>query len=267
MPQATQRRINEVIDLTGEESPRATSNLGYPPTARLGDAARGPRFANNIIDLATDSPTDPPPQPRPSADVQVLSSRTLHFPRTRTLLNLPESREAFNLDIFNPDVPPYLPPEAQALVDGRTDTFGFRPLREMSRGSGVIGPNYGVEDVLLAISERHRMGSSIVVSTTRHYGLADRNDSIPGSIPASNLGGFEIVDDQSGTDDGSHTDASYRAPPTPPPGFTRTPRSGDELVCPNCDAELCTGDDDIARQVWAVKACGHVSFLAVVVLR
>ncbi|KAI9720975.1 MAG: hypothetical protein M1828_005447 [Chrysothrix sp. TS-e1954] len=47
-------------------------------------------------------------------------------------------------------------------------------------------------------------------------------------------------------------------------GFTRDPREGDELVCPNCEEELCrpgsgnAGDGDENAQVWVVRACGHV---------
>ena len=41
-------------------------------------------------------------------------------------------------------------------------------------------------------------------------------------------------------------------------GFTRNPKEGQELICPNCKVELCTADNDQKRQIWAVKACGHV---------
>lgn len=51
-------------------------------------------------------------------------------------------------------------------------------------------------------------------------------------------------------------------PPSPAkPGFTRSPDEEDTLVCPHCDDELGTGDSDVKRQVWVVKACGHVCVL------
>ena len=53
--------------------------------------------------------------------------------------------------------------------------------------------------------------------------------------------------------------ATYEAPPPAPEGFTRSPEENDVLVCPNCDSELCKGDDDIKKQVWIAKKCGHVS--------
>lgn len=51
-------------------------------------------------------------------------------------------------------------------------------------------------------------------------------------------------------------------PPSPAKvGFTRSPNEDDTLVCPHCDDELGVGDNDVKRQVWVVKACGHVCFL------
>lgn len=58
--------------------------------------------------------------------------------------------------------------------------------------------------------------------------------------------------------------AAEPAPPTylPPlpagEGFTRSPLETDLLICPNCEEELCTGDNDTKKQVWIVKSCGHV---------
>jgi hypothetical protein len=52
--------------------------------------------------------------------------------------------------------------------------------------------------------------------------------------------------------------ATYEAPTAPPEGFTRSPEEEDVLVCPNCDSELCKGDNDIKKQVWIAKQCGHI---------
>ena len=54
---------------------------------------------------------------------------------------------------------------------------------------------------------------------------------------------------------------TYDAPPKAPEGFTRSPEEKDELVCPNCGGELCCGPDDLKKQVWIVKSCGHVCWL------
>lgn len=54
---------------------------------------------------------------------------------------------------------------------------------------------------------------------------------------------------------------TYDPPVAAQEGFTRTPKEDDVLVCPNCDDELGLGDDEVKRQVWVVKACGHVCTL------
>ncbi|EOA87489.1 hypothetical protein ACJQWK_10189 [Exserohilum turcicum] len=51
---------------------------------------------------------------------------------------------------------------------------------------------------------------------------------------------------------------TYDAPPKAPEGFTRSPEEEGALVCPNCEEELCVGSDEVKRQVWIVKGCGHV---------
>ena len=48
-------------------------------------------------------------------------------------------------------------------------------------------------------------------------------------------------------------------PPSPAEaGFTRSPAEDDILVCPHCNNELGTGEDEEKRQVWVIKSCGHV---------
>lgn len=54
---------------------------------------------------------------------------------------------------------------------------------------------------------------------------------------------------------------TYDPPAAAQEGYTRTPKEDDVLVCPNCDDELGLGDDEVKRQVWVVKACGHVCFI------
>ncbi|KAI9733356.1 MAG: hypothetical protein M1834_003440 [Cirrosporium novae-zelandiae] len=47
-------------------------------------------------------------------------------------------------------------------------------------------------------------------------------------------------------------------PPSAKPGFTRTPKETDVLICPNCSSELGVGETELKRQVWVTKKCGHV---------
>ncbi|EAT76559.1 hypothetical protein HBH56_228490 [Parastagonospora nodorum] len=51
---------------------------------------------------------------------------------------------------------------------------------------------------------------------------------------------------------------TYEPPAKAPEGFTRSPEEEGPLICPNCEEELCVGDDEVKRQVWIVKTCGHV---------
>jgi hypothetical protein len=32
----------------------------------------------------------------------------------------------------------------------------------------------------------------------------------------------------------------------------------DVLLCPKCEDQLCEGETDLKKQIWVVKACGHV---------
>ena len=50
---------------------------------------------------------------------------------------------------------------------------------------------------------------------------------------------------------------SYKPPTPPPEGFTRSAQKDDVIVCPNCGEELGVGDE-IQKQIWAAKPCGHV---------
>lgn len=52
---------------------------------------------------------------------------------------------------------------------------------------------------------------------------------------------------------------TYERPSPSRAGFTRSTNEVDVLVCPNCESELGVGDDELKRQVWVIKSCGHVS--------
>ncbi|RMZ89380.1 hypothetical protein DV736_g3387, partial [Chaetothyriales sp. CBS 134916] len=57
------------------------------------------------------------------------------------------------------------------------------------------------------------------------------------------------------------TRQDYKAPPEPKEGFIRSYDEESVLICPMCGDELAANgdnDDDPKRQVWIVKACGHV---------
>lgn len=52
---------------------------------------------------------------------------------------------------------------------------------------------------------------------------------------------------------------TYQAPPPPRLGYSRAPNEDIVAICANCDDELGVGEDDLKKQVWASRKCGHVS--------
>ncbi|KIV87842.1 hypothetical protein PV11_03361 [Exophiala sideris] len=74
--------------------------------------------------------------------------------------------------------------------------------------------------------------------------------------PAFALGGLEMFDRTSETP--QVVQEPYKAPPAAKEGFIRTFGEEDVILCPRCGDELAVGNDDTKKQVWVVKACGHV---------
>ncbi|KAI4189892.1 MAG: hypothetical protein L6R41_001151 [Letrouitia leprolyta] len=87
----------------------------------------------------------------------------------------------------------------------------------------------------------------------RHEG---RDIILPGELDFVTQG-FRMGED-SGPRQAQPPLPTYDAPSPPRSGFTRSPKEEDILVCPNCEDELGLGKDDVKRQVWVIKACGHV---------
>jgi hypothetical protein len=50
----------------------------------------------------------------------------------------------------------------------------------------------------------------------------------------------------------------YIEPSPAPEGFIKSTEEDDIVICPNCNDELGVGKDELKRQVWIAKACGHV---------
>lgn len=51
--------------------------------------------------------------------------------------------------------------------------------------------------------------------------------------------------------------STYKPPSPAPEGFTRSFGEDELVVCPNCETELGTGDEQ-KRQTWVARPCGHV---------
>ncbi|KIW90871.1 uncharacterized protein Z519_08654 [Cladophialophora bantiana CBS 173.52] len=74
--------------------------------------------------------------------------------------------------------------------------------------------------------------------------------------PAFALGRFDVFDRSSETP--QVVPEPYKAPPAAHEGFIRTFGEEDVILCPMCGDELAVGKGDVKKQVWVVKACGHV---------
>jgi hypothetical protein len=75
--------------------------------------------------------------------------------------------------------------------------------------------------------------------------------------PAFTLGGMLEAGVGSSTRD-RRPSPPYKPPPAAAEGFTRKIEEDDEVVCVNCGDELGAGEDEVKRQVWVAKQCGHV---------
>lgn len=70
--------------------------------------------------------------------------------------------------------------------------------------------------------------------------------------------GFELYTNDDLEDQNASREKSLEPLKPVRDGFTRSPEEGQELICPNCKDELCTGETEVKRQIWVIKACGHV---------
>lgn len=222
----------DIIDLTDEPSspPPTEASSFFPSAPRItGSVNRGPRYERDIIDI--DGTEDEARNASP--EIQFLRSRprspssTEHRPSNVQTTHGPHLHRAVSgmRGLVNTSTGArwHLPDLAQSMRIGMSS--GAFSAREAGEGFGAIG-NW-VENRIFDAPEMNFLAP----------GFNLENPSRP--QPQTRL-------------------PTYEAPSPPSSGFTRSPNEEDMLVCPNCDDELGTGDDDVKKQVWVVKACGHV---------
>ena len=288
--QAARHDSEDVVDLTEDDTPfhnwppqnnrpahnvdRARSQparAGRPPN---NDAARLPRGMAGIINLDNGEEAwtvdDEPIVLEPSSpDIQFVSARRLAPPHRQ------------------------VPPLRRNDSDGDDVQFvQERPLTEQERRERLHAARHAELDRVIAVLGDHRhdrysfahLRGEIDRTNAHIQHLADnirhsgpqppprlrRGNHIrmgvagggAGFFVAPNLN-FGVVgfDLGYGGNRPEPPPPTYEAPPPAPEGFTRSPEEDDVLVCPNCDSELCKGDDDVKKQVWIAKQCGHVSFI------
>jgi hypothetical protein len=271
----------EIIDLTGEpdtDVPRPVEpDWRHPAWHPYGRATRGPRFPAEIIDLSGDTPQRPwhaPPQQQEgnnddaaqngSPEIQFLRARQLS-PRLRFAGATPPAGRIPNrlnpqgrvapIEINDDDevqiigerqiTPPPFPHPPRRIANFFSS---FGAAARVLADAGLIAPR----DVRARGSHR---GPRRRVPVPPHRDFMFEVPNLDFGAAAFDLGyGIE-------PEPGAEREQSVVPPPEPAPeGFTRNPTEEDVLICPNCDAELSVGDDDVKRQVWLVKSCGHVSW-------
>lgn len=254
---------NHVIDLTADDSGYGASlderNSGQRERQRGSsndrgnhDAPRLPRVMDIIIDL-DNGEEDWRPAPEPgSPEIQLISS---HEWQRRHNHQVEQRREAAGDEVEF--VRENALPEAEAQrrrnqqVDTVMDLLGTMNGRFTHLRAQVDRFNAQVNNTA------NRFRRAPVPPPRPHGSRTVRMGNFRPPALDFELVGFEIG--LPGVRDPDPPPPTYDAPPQAPEGFTRSPQEEDVLVCPNCDDELCSGDDEVKKQVWLVKACGHVS--------
>jgi hypothetical protein len=278
--------IEDVVDLTADDAPmdwpvrndRPAHNEHrprfQPPGAgrpQNNDAPRLPRGMAGIIDLDNGEEAwtvdDEPVVLEPSSpEIQFVSARRLDQPHRMPLP--PRRNDSDGDDVQFVREQPLSEHERRArqhaarhaeldrviavLGQDRHDYGRFTHLREE-----IDRANAHIERA----QEAMRRGGPVPPPRLRRANHIRMGVGAPGLFiaPVLNFGavGFELG--MGGNRAPEPAPPTYEAPPAAPEGFTRSPEEDDVLVCPNCDSELCKGDNDVKKQVWIAKQCGHVS--------
>ncbi|CAI6341005.1 unnamed protein product [Periconia digitata] len=245
-----------VIDLTDEDA--------VPPR----NTARPPRFSrdimNNVIDLESDEPQNASGPSEP--DIQFIASRPIHAANRR---------------------PTRHPTHSDASEGGDDEVEFLMETRRALPSVGIIQSMMELPQLRVtaghAHNEHRRAERQRQATENRFNNLAHAARTRTGSNPAPrppprrSAGSTRLQNVHVATfiaprmeyaraafalgiqdEPPSSPAPTYDAPSKAPDGFTRSPQEEDSLVCPNCEDELCIGNDELKRQVWIVKQCGHV---------
>ncbi|KAJ4290319.1 hypothetical protein N0V90_010535 [Kalmusia sp. IMI 367209] len=245
---------SNVIDLTDDDA--GSSSAPSQAGRSSGRSARPPRFGREIIDVEEEV-APRLEEPSDSPEIQFVSSRPIDLTRSPNYTPFDQDGQDEDEVEFlsaNPVSNP-IPPERRighllSILDDpeiRNRAPHLREQVERRERARLFSRNN---------NQVARMG------ITQMYTDADRGTNprpFRFLAPTLNYGaiGFDMGYEE-GADEPAPPPPTYNAPVAAPEGFTRSPQEEEFLVCPNCDDELCTGDSDQKRQVWLVKACGHV---------
>ena len=231
---------DNVIDLTQESdrsSPAAVGILRQPAQRQVIDLS-------DIDDEVIDSPmVEDSQSPEDTPEVEVLYARPREMPRTLEHVRMQAAEHRRQYQARRQAEAPDPAPRQHPTVGLAGFLENLPRLLPFHRAAGGRHPNFanmmnmGLEMIDEVNTQQARNFDQPVLNfETVGFELA-RND--PPAAPPPR--------------------PTYSAPPAPPAGFTRTPTEDDVVVCPNCDSELGQGDE-IKRQVWVIRSCGHVRF-------
>lgn len=255
----------EVIDLTEEpSSPLHTQHRPQGswvrPSSSTRPHGRHAHLTHEVISIddMDDEPTGPEvnEQRSGSPDIELLYAR----PRFDTTRLPPPPRDAEGLSntrrferqgiIYDPNaladwrgrLARALHPQDHHAADGGPARTAH--IHQMHEGSfaqhaGLSQPDFGLNEDLMFLP-------------------ADPQINLPGHLDFMRPG-FDMGN-------GPHPPPrtpTYDAPSPPQAGYTRSPKEEDVLVCPNCEEELGGGENDLKKQVWVARKCGHVCITAV----
>jgi len=275
---------NHVIDLTSDDESTAAPAVAPTPLPQVQPQPQPqprpqpnmasvplPRFGREIIDLSAD--TSPVQNTHPqhartssSPEVQFVSSRQ----RSRT-----EQRPAQPPPFLDP-YPEQRRPVQELLLDDSEDDIIIAGERSGVNLLAPLGAHRRPE--LRTLAQRIYEGSRVSGPVRAAYAAMMRMPDLFGAVnndgdntrPNHILGiggpafmNYETVafDYLRNGDDVQLPAPKFDPPPPAPEGFTRDPTEEDTIVCPNCEEELAVGESEEKRQVWVVKACGHVSYI------
>lgn len=261
---------DNVIDLTDEDAGPSSASREPPQPPRPRGRPRPPRFGREIIDIEDEESevAEPPDSP----EIQFLSSQPAQQ-RNRTPFNV-EDEDDDEVQFVSENPLPPLPPSQgrMAIFEDpayRARASRLRDIRERllerreaeQRRSGRDDAQFRRMERLFALSRARTTPRPLTSRPRPVLQVGGREVGIHIGFVAPDLN-FGAVGFNLGFEDEPEAvpppAPTYNAPAAAPEGFTRSPQEKDVLVCPNCDDELCIGGSDQKRQVWLVKACGHV---------
>ena len=235
----------------------------------------------NIIDLTGD-PDTPPHSVTSSRHTRPGRGGHRSRPPVQEIIDVDELDDQegdpeVNLDDTSPDVElvsvrprPVLPPprEGRGTEFGTDHALPAVPGRRMDMSTIQALSHHFVGLHPYLPRRRRRWNQHFTASTLldpRAWGIgpdgSDEDDIqvTPQDFRIPNPN-FETTAFQIGREAPQPAAPTYGPPVPPKEGFTRSPSEDAMLVCPNCDQELGEGEDELKRQVWAVRSCGHVGY-------